>query len=242
MRITEHDIRQSIKKVLAENLPNFGIDDRLELVNDPNTLDADGNPKRGNFALRRFNKNNPEDFEEYWVSRSNIVSLLVYCKAPDGRWCTLANQRGSGKWNYVHGYLDYGETLEDAAVRECFEETGVKISKNQLRFNGTDSSKLYGNVSTRYSVVLPGTTENYPTTNTNAEPGEVLAVAWIPLNEINKYKWVAPQNKTIINVFKTLYGNNNGRYTELKTVLGKMIQSRDISPEQYKEIRKILGF
>lgn len=241
MTITENDIRESIKKVLAENLPKFRHDDRLELVNDPNTLDPNGNPKRGNFALRRISKKNPKKYEEYWVSRSNIVSVCVYCKAPDGRWCTLANQRGSGNWNYVHGYLDYGETLEDAAVRECFEETGVKFSKDLLRFNGTDSSRLYGNVSSRYSAVLPGTTDDYPVSMANAEPGEVLDVAWIPLDEVNKYKWVVPQGKTVIQVFNSLYGDND-RFYELKAVLGKMIQSRDISPEQYKEIRKILGF
>lgn len=241
MIITENDIRESIKKVLAENLPKFRRDDRLELINDPNTLDAKGNPRRGNFALRRYNKNNPKKSEEYWVSRSNIVSVCVYCKAPDGRWCTLANQRGSGNWNYVHGYLDYGETLEDAAVRECFEETGVRFSKDLLRFNGTDSSRLYGNVSSRYSAVLPGTTDDYPVSMANAEPGEVLDVAWIPLNELNKYKWVFPQDKTLIQVFNSLYGDND-KFYELKNVLGKMIQSRDINPEQYKEIRKILGF
>lgn len=240
MKITENDIRQSIEKVLSENLPKFRRDDRLELINDPNTLDSKGNPKRGNFALRRFSKKNPKKFEEYWVSRSNIVSLLVYCKAPDGRWCVLANQRGSGNWNYIHGYLDYGETLEDAAVRECYEETGVKISKDILRFNGTDSSRLYGNVSSRYSAVLPGVTNDYPTTDANAEPGEVLDVAWIPLDEVKKYKWVAPQGQTIISVFNSLY-KDNGRFSELNNILMKMIQSRDISPEQYKEIRAILG-
>lgn len=236
MVLTEQDIKNAVQ----EALKNFAHDDTLELMDDPNINGADGQPKRGNFPLRRHSASNPEDYEDYWVSRSNIISLLVYCRDAKGRWCALANQRGSGSWNYVHGYLDYGETLEDAAVRECYEECGVKIKKEWLRFNGTDSSQLYGNVSSRFSVVLQGTTNQYPVNMSNAEPGEVLDVKWIPLNEIKQYKWSGIQGKTIIDVFKRLY-HNNGRYSKLIEVLSDMTISRDISQQQFKAIRKILG-
>jgi 8-oxo-dGTP diphosphatase len=36
---------------------------------------------------------------------------------------------GKGKWNFPGGKADNGETPEQAAIRETFEETGLKIDK-----------------------------------------------------------------------------------------------------------------
>ena len=70
----------------------------------------------------------------YWISRSMAVVCFVFAYI-DGRWCVLANQRGEGTpdfqgyWNAPCGYLDYNETLEQAAIREVYEETGVKLTE-----------------------------------------------------------------------------------------------------------------
>ena len=39
---------------------------------------------------------------------------------------------GYGKWTFPGGYVDRGETLEEAAVREAEEETGVRIALGPL--------------------------------------------------------------------------------------------------------------
>jgi ADP-ribose pyrophosphatase YjhB (NUDIX family) len=43
-----------------------------------------------------------------------------------------AIEPGYGAWTYPGGYVDRGETLEEAAVREALEETGVEITLGPL--------------------------------------------------------------------------------------------------------------
>jgi len=46
--------------------------------------------------------------------------------------CQRAHEPGRGKWLAPCGYLECGETLEEGAVRETFEETGVLLDPAQL--------------------------------------------------------------------------------------------------------------
>ncbi|MFH1089115.1 MAG: NUDIX hydrolase [Candidatus Uhrbacteria bacterium] len=37
------------------------------------------------------------------------------------------NAHGDGTWSFTGGHLEFGESVEDCAIRETLEETGVKI-------------------------------------------------------------------------------------------------------------------
>jgi ADP-ribose pyrophosphatase YjhB (NUDIX family) len=46
--------------------------------------------------------------------------------------CRRAHQPSLGTWTPPSGFMDRGETLERAAARETFEETGVQIKPENL--------------------------------------------------------------------------------------------------------------
>jgi ADP-ribose pyrophosphatase YjhB (NUDIX family) len=46
--------------------------------------------------------------------------------------CRRAEEPSVGKWNPPSGFMELGETLEQAAARETFEEVGVKVSPSEL--------------------------------------------------------------------------------------------------------------
>ena len=146
----------------------------------------------------------------YWVSRSVAVTCFVFAPI-DGEWCVLANLRGpntpdfQGYWNCPCGYLDYDETTEEAAVREVYEETGVKL-KNILffGFNDSPSSNKQNVVFYYYSILLETPSVNLNSASRGGEENEVSEIKWIPLNEINCYKW-AFDHDIKINTLKKCY-------------------------------------
>ncbi len=68
------------------------------------------------------------------------VGLLIY-KAEK---LLLEKRKDCGKWGLIGGGVDIGETVEDTAIRECIEETSIKLEKENLRFFG-----LYSDIEQR---------------------------------------------------------------------------------------------
>jgi len=144
-----------------------------------------------------------KDGVTYWISRSVAAVIYVYTFI-DGNLCVLANKRGPGcpnnvgLWNCPSGYVDYDETIEDSAVREVWEETGIKIYKEDLRLIEIDSSpeRYHQNILVRYHCYLRPE-ESKEVTDKYSEPDEVSDIKWIPLSEIGKYEWVSRKHRNI---------------------------------------------
>ena len=52
------------------------------------------------------------------------VSILI---RKDGKVLAVARRNDPNMWGLAGGKVDPGETEEEAAIRECMEETGVRI-------------------------------------------------------------------------------------------------------------------
>lgn len=88
----------------------------------------------------RENKCHIIDGREIWHSRSVAVVGMVLM-LHEGETYVLMGKRGGalpnevGKFCMPCGYLDWGETTEEAVVREIWEETGLNIDKTKSGYN-----------------------------------------------------------------------------------------------------------
>lgn len=241
VKLNESDVKAMIRMALNEvytssdKRPIYSYNDKLELVKDRNIVDG------GNFAIRR-------NGVQYWVSRSNTISLYVYCKDVDGSWCVLASKRGpnatqSGRWNVVCGFLDYGYSLEETAVKECQEETGVSIDINSLHLIGTNSSRRHDAVNSCFYAVLNGTIDEYPTDISGCEEGEVSEAKWIRFDELDAYRFAGHQKEHALSIFKEYCGEGNSHSKAmLLRYLKQMVTDNEIDNEQYNNILNILKY
>lgn len=136
---------------------------------------------------------------EYWISRSVAVVTFVFGYDKYEQEYILAEQRGPGTpdpefcgcWCMPCGYVDFDETIEEAASREVFEETGLKIdSKNWIIFdiNSDPKSDKRQNITVRLESVVDKIEET-KLTSKYSELYEVSDLKWIPVDDINNYKW-----------------------------------------------------
>lgn len=136
-----------------------------------------------------------------WYSRSIATALFVYCKDAEGNWYTLASKRGKGAadfqgfWCVTCGYLDFNETCEDCARRECREETGIRLlSSHSVKLMYVHDDPIdsnHQNVTIRYRCIIDNLlVEDIPPHITNkGEKDEVEEVKWIPLTDVDRYAW-----------------------------------------------------
>ena len=124
------------------------------------------------------------------------VSVLVMVYTPDLRVLLLERADRPGFWQSVTGSQERGETLEETAIRELNEETGVDARHYRLEnWHMINRFEIYKHWSGRYA---PGTTHNTEHVFGLRVPGTVLIR--ISPREHLAYEWV-PRDAAIDKVF-----------------------------------------
>lgn len=144
-----------------------------------------------------------EDGTELWLSRSVAVTvclIVIHRNQP----YILTNQRGTGTpdyagyWNLVCGYLDYDETVQEAAIREVWEECGINaielMNNSEVVYfdppwDVTSSPRnAKQNVTTHHGLVAK-VNQLPPVSNAYNEPNETSDIRWLALEEVSKFEF-----------------------------------------------------
>jgi ADP-ribose pyrophosphatase YjhB (NUDIX family) len=71
---------------------------------------------------------NREKRGKVWLAVAGVV------KSKDGKWLVVKKRYGGlkGKWSLPAGFVEMGETADDAVIREVMEETGIQCQVKGL--------------------------------------------------------------------------------------------------------------
>ena len=158
--------------------------------------------------MKNFSIIDSKTGREYWISRSVAVLGVVKAIDKNGVKYILAEQRGTGTpdpeyvgyWCLPCGYLDFDETCKQAISREVLEETGIKIHPENFKLffvNDNPNSDKRQNITLRFRTELEGYLDDWELTDKFSETNEVMNIKWIPIREINNYKWAFNHEKII---------------------------------------------
>lgn len=161
--------------------------------------------------MKNFQVTSVEDGKKYWISRSIAVTVFLFVKDDENIYI-LANKRGigapdyQGYWNCPCGYLDWDENIKQAACREVFEETGVKIKPYMISLFevNSDPKENLQNVTLLYSGIINKNQLKY-SKPIGGEENEVEKVLLIQFNKINNYKWAFNHDNIISSIYLDEY-------------------------------------
>lgn len=122
-------------------------------------------------------------------SRSKPVSIAVAVVRCEGQ--VLIGQRPAevelaGLWEFPGGKVHAKETLEQAAVRECLEETGLAIRVLRMESDVTHHYE-FGVVKIRFFAAEPLDPQQAP----------LAPFRWVPISELPNYPF-PPANAAVL--------------------------------------------
>ncbi|MEK7562644.1 MAG: NUDIX domain-containing protein [Patescibacteria group bacterium] len=78
------------------------------------------------------------------------AGIIVFYKEDDGEIKYLLLKHKPDSWDFPKGLVEKGEKPEDAAVRECKEETGIEIK--ELIFGFKETIRFFFKVKYEYQI------------------------------------------------------------------------------------------
>lgn len=105
---------------------------------------------------------------------SEVASIAV-C---DGDSILMGKRRDNGRWTLPGGHLDKGEEKAEGAVRELFEEAGIKVSAKDLKYLGSEDVTTFTGKKKKIHAYKYNWDGERPTTKND------------PDKEVGKWEWI----------------------------------------------------
>ncbi len=107
-----------------------------------------------------------------------VVGLFVFNKK--GEVLLAKSHKWRNSWVPIGGHIELGETIEHAAKREAFEETGLRV-KNVRVFNVLEGIFPKNFMEKKHFIYLHASCEG--TGKVQLDEDELYEYAWVPLNK-----------------------------------------------------------
>jgi len=105
-------------------------------------------------------------------------SKVLLGKRHDDQEKASSALRGEGTWTMPGGKLDFGESFENCAMREVFEETGIKL--NEIKVYCVNNNK---NEYAHY-ITIGLYSDNFDGEPKVMEPDEIVEWQWFSLDNL----------------------------------------------------------
>jgi len=119
------------------------------------------------------------------VGHDPLIMACAGCAVFDGAGRLLLQQRTDegGPWGLPGGAMELGESIEAAAVRETFEETGLRVRPGALLgvYTGDAHTHANGDVTQSVVIVLTATPDGGRFTKDGIE---TVGLGWFPLDDL----------------------------------------------------------
>lgn len=118
----------------------------------------------------------------------DYIGVTVCFLVHDGNGQVLMQKRGAkardeqGKWDIGGGAIEFGETMEEAVIREIFEEYSTKPLK--IKFLGSyEAHRIHDNKPTHWIALLHAVQLD-PKSITIGEPDKIDEIGWFKIDNL----------------------------------------------------------
>lgn len=101
---------------------------------------------------------------------------------------------GAGTWGLPGGWIDYGQSPQEAAVREAMEEIGLTLKVRDAELSGAGAN-AYDDLDMHVICLAYDFTDFDDLEIKNMEPEKHTAVEWVPLEKLSSLPLFPPLHK-----------------------------------------------